>query len=52
LAGVILETFSARFMVSMAAFNEETEFSRTFGRLVIMVEIQGSTRGNGAGSRL
>jgi hypothetical protein len=44
LAGVMLEIFSARFMASMAAFNEETAFSRPFGRwdLVAMVEIQGS----------
>jgi hypothetical protein len=44
LAGVILEIFSARFMASMAAFNEETAFSRPFGSwdLVAMVETEGS----------
>jgi len=44
LAGVILEIFSARSMVSMAAFNEETVLSRPFGRwdLAAMVETQGS----------
>ena len=43
LAGVILEIFSARFMVPMVAFNE-TKFSRSFGRRdsVAMVETQGS----------
>jgi len=32
LAGVILETSFARFMVSMATFNEESVPSRPFGR--------------------
>ena len=43
-AGVILEIFSARSMASMAAFNKETAFSRSFGRWdsVAMVETEGS----------
>ena len=55
LAGVMLEIFSARSMASMAAFNKETVFSRSFGRwdLVVMVETQGShekaVRGAGRG---
>jgi len=46
LAGVILEIFSARFVASMAAFKEEIEPSRPFGRwdLVVMVEAQGSCK--------
>jgi len=44
LAGVMLEIFSARSMVSMAAFNKETALSRPFGRWdsVAMVGTQGS----------
>lgn len=39
-AGVVLEIFSARFMASMATFNEDIAFSCPFGRweLVAMVE--------------
>ena len=42
LAGVILETSFARFMASMAMFNEEMAPSRPFGRwgLASMVETQ------------
>jgi len=44
LAGVILETSFARFMVSMATFNEEMAPSRPFGcwGLASIVEIQRS----------
>ena len=45
LAGVILEISFARFMASMAIFNEEMALSRPFGRwgLVSIVETQGGS---------
>lgn len=44
LAGVMLAIFSARFMASMAAFNERRLPSRLFGRwdLDAMVKTQGN----------
>ena len=55
LAGVILETSFARFMASMAMFNEERVPSRPFGRWVLAAIVEktwrrehGLMRGRGA----
>ena len=47
LASMMLETSFAKFVTSMAAFNEETAPSRLFRRcdVVAMIETQGSYEG-------